>query len=231
MDEGWTRYVFDHQVEVEYRTVHDRDLRAGGLRAQFDAIVLPDQRPEQIVDGHPLGSIPPEYAGGAGKDGARALAAFVEAGGTLVALDSASDFAIEELELPVANVLASGAAQTGAVDCPGALLKGSVNGGSPLAHGLDATAAVWFESSPAFEPRGGASVITYPMEDLLLSGWLAGGDALQGRAALVEVPKGLGRVVLFGFRPQYRAQSWGTYVPLLNALYLSAAEPVERGDD
>ena len=41
----------------------------------------------------------------------------------------------------------------------------------------------------------------------------------------MEVPLGRGSVVLFGFRPQYRAQSWATYVPLLNALYLSAARP------
>ncbi len=231
IDEGWTRYVFEHQVEVDYRTVHDGDLRAGGLRARFDAIVLPDQPPDQILAGHPPGSLPPEYTGGPGKEGARALSAFVEAGGTLVALDSASDFAIEELELPVGNVLAASAPAVLAVDCPGALLKATVNGDSPLAHGLDETTALWFESSPAFEPRAGTSVLTYPKEELLLSGWLTGGEALQGRAALVDVPKGLGRVVLFGFRPQYRAQSWATYVPLLNALYLSAAEPVRRGDD
>ena len=42
----------------------------------------------------------------------------------------------------------------------------------------------------------------------------------------MEVPaRARGGVVLFGFRPQYRAQSWATYVALLNALYLSAAEP------
>jgi hypothetical protein len=33
-------------------------------------------------------------------------------------------------------------------------------------------------------------------------------------------------VVLFGFRPQYRAQSWATYIALLNALYTSAAMPL-----
>jgi len=44
-------------------------------------------------------------------------------------------------------------------------------------------------------------------------------------AALVEVRRGPGRVVLFGFRPLYRAQSRGSYLALVNPLYLSAARP------
>ena len=96
---------------------------------------------------------------------------------------------------------------------------------SPLAHGLPETTPVWFEGSPAFEVEKGSVVLRYEAEDPLLSGWLLGGERLRGKAALVEVPLGKGRVVLFGFRPQYRAQSRVTYAALLNALYLSAAEP------
>jgi hypothetical protein len=59
--------------------------------------------------------------------------------------------------------------------------------------------------------------------DLLASGYLAGESVLAGKPALVEVPLGRGKVVLFAFRPQYRAQSYATYVPFLNALYLAAA--------
>jgi len=99
---------------------------------------------------------------------------------------------------------------------------------SPLAHGLEATTPIWFEGSPAFDTKAGTVVARYPPENPLLSGWLLGDKYLRGKGALVEMPLGTGRVVLFGFRPQYRAQSWATYVPLLNALYTSAVTPLAR---
>lgn len=220
MDEGWTRFVFEKQMGVAYETLHDADVHKGGLRAHFDAIVLPDQAPKDILNGHVPGTLPDEYTGGLGKEGALRLKEFVQEGGTLVALDTASLFAIEELGLAVKSVPAPSDFY-----CPGAILNTRVEGKSPLAHGLEPLTPVWFESSPVFEAAPEAAVLRYPAANPLASGWLIGDQHLQGRAALVESPSGRGRVVLFGFRPQYRGQAWATYIPLLNALYTSAATP------
>jgi hypothetical protein len=223
IDEGWTRFVFEREMGVAYRELHDREVRAGRLRERFDAVVLPDQAPAALRDGHAPGSMPEEYTGGLGGEGTAALREFVEAGGTLVALDSATDFAIDQLQLPVRNVL--GGVAPSDFFCPGSILRVEADAAHPLAHGLPDPTPVWFEGSPAFEADERAVVLRYGDEDPVLSGWLLGGERLKGRAALVEVPLGRGRVVLFGFRPQYRAQSRVTYPALLNALYLSAAEP------
>ena len=223
IDEGWTRFVFEKEMGVPYRSLRDRDVRAGELRRSFDAIVLPDEPPAALLGGHPKGSMPEQYVGGLGPEGVAALRAFVEAGGTLVALDSASLFAIEQLRLPVKNAVAGVPASD--FYCPGSILATRADPARPLAHGLPAATPVWFEGSPAFEVEKAEAVLRYEDDNPLLSGWLLGGERLKGKAALAEVPLGSGRVVLFGFRPQYRAQSRVTYAALLNALYLSAAEP------
>jgi hypothetical protein len=223
MDEGWTRYVFEKEMGIAFQSLRDREVRAGDLRRRFDAIVLPDQPPASLLGGHAKGAMPEEYTGGLGAEGTEALRDFVAEGGTLVALDSASLFAIERLRLPAKNALAGATA----VDffCPGSILAARAEAAHPLAHGLPATTPVWVEGSPAFELESGEAVLRYEDANPLLSGWLVGGERLVGKAALAQVPLGKGRVVLFGFRPQYRAQSRVTYPALLNALYLSAAEP------
>jgi hypothetical protein len=222
MDEGWTRFVFEQQLGIDYETLHDKEVRAGDLRRRFDVIVLPDETPTEIVAGHLAGTVPDEYTGGLGREGVTALKHFAEAGGTLVTLDSASGLA-KDLGLPVTDVLGEKDGEE-RFYCPGALLEVQVDTTRPLAHGLETESAIWFESSPAFEVSPALSVARSATDSPLLSGWLLGGSRLRGRTALVEAPLGQGRVVLFGFRPQYRAQSWATYLPLANAIYLSAAE-------
>jgi len=219
MDQGWTQWVFD-QYHVPYTMITAKDIRAGNLSSRFDAIVLPDQNARQIANG-PRGNYPDSLKGGLGADGAKALAAFVDAGGTLVAFNSASNYAIEALSLPVKNVLAD--VRPKDFYAPGSLFKVEFDRANPLAAGMTApTPAVWFEGSPAFEvtdPSRATIVARYPAQgDPLLSGWLLGADRINGKAAMVDVKQGKGHVVLFGFRPQYRAQSMSTYPLVWNAL-------------
>ncbi|MCC6930361.1 MAG: hypothetical protein IT359_15355 [Gemmatimonadaceae bacterium] len=215
MDEGWTRWIFDSH-KVPFTSVLDRDLRAGNLNARFDVIIIPDQSPGQITRG--LGNaFPDSLRGGVGEAGTQALATFVENGGTVLAFNEASDFAIDAFKLPVKNVLAG--VRNTEFYAPGSLFKVTLDKSNPIAARHTAsTAAVWFEDSPAFEITDAArakAVATYePSGSALASGWLLGGERLQGKAALVEATVGKGKVVLYGFRPQYRGQTNAT-LPLI----------------
>jgi hypothetical protein len=114
MDEGWTRFVFEKQVSVDHETLHDRDVRAGHLRARFDAIVLPSQPASTLLNGHGTGTLPDEYTGGLGAEGVNALRAFVEDGAQ--ALDGG---ALRDRPPGTAGALASGDAFD-RLYCPGA---------------------------------------------------------------------------------------------------------------
>jgi hypothetical protein len=56
---------------------------------------------------------------------------------------------------------------------------------------------------------------------VLVSGLLQGESVIAGRPAMVSASVGAGRVVLFGFRVQHRAQSMATYRLLFNAIFTS----------
>jgi hypothetical protein len=220
MDEGWTRWLFD-QYHIPFTMVTAHDLRAGGLASRFDVILLPDQQARAIARG-PGGPYPDSLKGGVGAAGATALAEFVDAGGTLVALNGASDYAIDALALPVRNVVAT--ERPADFYAPGSLLTVQLDRSNALAAGMTAPeSTVWFEGSPVFDVTDSARatvVARYPAAgtDPLASGWLLGAPTLAGRAAMVDVRRGRGHVVLFGFRPQYRGQSMSTFPLLWNAL-------------
>ncbi len=103
MDEGWTRWVLE-QYEFNLTSIHNADIRAGKLGQKFDAIIVADQNPRDIIDGFDASAIRPEYRGGIGEAGLDKLKQFVAEGGTLVTMGNACDLAIERLPIPVRNL-------------------------------------------------------------------------------------------------------------------------------
>lgn len=224
MPAGWTRWVFDQHALV-YDTLHDARIRAGNLRADYDVIVFQDQPASQILRGWGE-NMPPEYRGGVGEDGAAALRAFVEEGGRIVAVESASDFFIDLFDLRLGNVVEGLRPQDFYI--PGSILRLELEPLHPLNRGMDPQTIAWYwNSSRAFDVRDPRVrvVARYGAGDPRLSGWVLGPERVAGRPAVVEAQVGRGSLVFFGFQPNYRAQSVATW-PLL----FRAMEGAGRGD-
>jgi hypothetical protein len=219
MDEGWTRWLFD-TFNVPYTSLRDADVRAGSLRAKYDVIVLPSMRLREIVEGRAKETAPAELTGGITEGGVTNLRRFVEEGGTLVCWDDSTELPIKRFDLPVRNVLEG--VRPADFYCPGSVLRIEVETAHPLARGYGAQADAYFVNSAAFEvtdPARARVVARYAgKEEVLRSGWLLGADKLAGRPALVEATLGRGHVILFGFRPQHRGQTWGTFNFIFNSI-------------
>ncbi|HEV2274105.1 MAG TPA: M14 metallopeptidase family protein [Acidobacteriaceae bacterium] len=227
MDEGWTRWIFD-QNSIPYTRLVDAEIRKGDLRSRYDVIILPDNTAKALLTGRGgfgqegMPPIPPEYTGGLGDDGAANLKAFAEAGGTIITLNKASEVYATKTSADVSNVLDGLSNKEFYI--PGSILQVSVDTSSPIGFGSTPTVPVFFELSPSFKVSGDArSIASYTSDDPLLSGWILGGKYLNGAAAIAEEPVGRGRIVMFGFRPQYRGMSEVTYKFLFNAMLYSTS--------
>jgi hypothetical protein len=226
MDEGWTRWVLE-QHEFGYTSLHNAEVKAGKLRDTYDAIILPDQQPRDILSGTESASVRPEYRGGIGEAGLKALQDFVAQGGTLITLGASCDLVIDRMAVPVRN------AKRGLTRdqhfAPGTILKVQVDTASPIGFGMEADTYGFYVNSPFFTLVEGfasqqASVVArYPNADVVASGWLKGEELMTGRAAVVSVEMNPGRIVMFGLRPQHRAQTQATFPMLFNAIFQSAA--------
>ncbi len=241
MDEGWTRWLFDQQG-VPYTNATDSLIRAGNLRASFDVLIIPDMSLREAKDGLGKSAAPTEYAGGLGAEGVKAIGDFVAGGGVLMTFDRGSELALEAVPgLPVRRISpqsrapardgrsrddSTGAGAGANVVAPGSILRTISVPGQRLTMGMPDTVPVYFTNSTAFEVAQDARVevpLRYPADvsSILMSGYLAGGEAIAGKAAAVDITVGAGRVVMFGFRPQYRGQSWGTFKLVYNAILTS----------
>ena len=217
MDEGWTRFIFD-SFNIPYASVRGAAIRQEDLSAKYEVIILPSQRARDIIEGNLAGTYPEEFVGGMSAAGVAKLKRFVEDGGTLICFDAACELPIKQFSIPVRNSLEG--LRPAEFYCPGSVLSLDVDSTQSLARGLPRNVDAYFINSSAFESTDPSVriIARYAKENVLRSGWLLGEDKLKGQIALAEAPLGKGRVVLFGFRPQHRGQTWGTLPFIWNAL-------------
>jgi hypothetical protein len=235
MDEGWTRWIFD-QWEFPYTTIHDEEIRNGKLMQKYDVLVLTNIAAQRIVEGHREGRVPPPYAGGIGGQGIQALLDFVKQGGTLITFNSSCQLPIKNFKVPLLDW--SREYPTTEFFCPSAILKVEVDNNHPIGYGMGATANVLSYGSPFFafldtdkQSRSGKKdvdmsinvIARYPDGNPFMSGRLIGEHLLHNKPALVEVGYGKGKIIMFGFRPQNRAQPHGTFLLFFNSLYYGPA--------
>ena len=219
MDEGWTRWILE-RYDFEFVNLAPADFRgATPLASRIDVLVIADEA-RGLLDGYAEGVVPPQYAGGIGADGVRAIDAFVRGGGTLVCFNRSALFAIDQLHLPVKNAVAGVKRQdffTG-----GSIVSVEVDAAHPLMAGMPERAPVFVDASPVFETldgfKGEVLAKYQAAGSPLMSGYLTGEKYMNGKAAALSMPLDRGRVVLVGFRPQWRGQPFGTFRVIFNAV-------------
>jgi Zinc carboxypeptidase len=176
---------------------------------------------------------------GMGLDGLAALRHFIERGGLLLTTGNTSRLPVEMGFNGSVNIVT-----TTRLNARGGIFRVQpVSTASPVLYGYESGSfPVYFSQQPLFTvtPRDTtnttegvdpaidvarekmrAKVILKfhdKADSLLVSGLLAAGDEMAGKAAVVDAPVGKGHVVLFGIRPLWRWESQGSFALALNAI-------------
>ena len=214
---GWTRWMFDTHG-MRYDSLHDARIRAGSLGDDYDVMIFQSQSDRSISEGNAPGSLPERYTGGLGERGSAAVREFVEAGGRLVVMEEAADFAIGLFGLDVGNPTAGLSSTEFYV--PGSILRVDLEAG-PLSAGYDGSTAAWYwQSSRAFSVDDERVEVLgrYGQDNPVIAGWILGPEKLAGQPALLRARVGRGEVIFFGFQPNYRGQSIVTWPLFFNAI-------------
>ncbi len=254
MASGWIRWLLE-QFEFPYELVFAPALDAGGLEGRFDALIfVGGSIPRVAVAGQEGGSgmrgfqqtppanVPDEYKNRIGRLTAEKtipmLRQFVEAGGTILALDSATVLA-EHFHLPLTNALVERASDGTETPLrpekfyvPGSILRAKVNPGHPLAQGLAETIDVFFDNTPAWtllpdaELKGVEPVAWFDDGKLLRSGWAWGETYLRRSVQVAAATMGKGKIFLYGPEIAFRGQPHGTFKLLFNGICYGPAKTV-----
>lgn len=236
---GWVRYAFD-QYETPYDLIYKEQIRGGNLRAKYDVIILPAQgrTAQSIVFDVPMKGKPqpyvqtdrfkslggygssPDIRGGMGLEGLMELQKFVEQGGVLITTGNASavpaSFQIAD-DVGVSDVSKNFYA-------PGPIVKAKVlQPKSPIFYGYtDQVMPVRWATNQLFSVPGTAKnrvLMEFPGgKEAVMSGFMKGAAEVKNRPAIINMPEGQGRVLMFATNPVWRWQNLGEFRMLYNAM-------------
>ena len=236
-DVGWVRHAFD-QFELPFDLIYKERIAGGDLRSDYDVILVPSQgrSGKGLVFDIDARAAPLAYTrtarfrylgaygssdditGGFGIEGVLALQRFVDAGGVLVTLGAASYFPPEFGVVREIDATRPGAG----FYAPGPIVEAEILKPShPMFYGYDTnTLAVRYANGPLLQVprRYREDWVLMRFPGSVMSGHLRGVSQTAGRPAVVDVPRGRGRVVLFATNPCYRWQNHGEFTMLFNTI-------------
>lgn len=234
---GWVRHALDH-FAIPYDLIFKDRARQGGLRAQYDVILVPSQsgsakslvfdlEPRQIPLAYQSGGTEKTFGmygessditGGMGLEGALEFQRFVADGGTLITLGAATYF---PAEFGITREV-SARGSSGAFYAPGPIIEiDPKQKHHPLFYGYpEGRLAIRYANGPILQvpdkQKEAWTLAEYGGE--ALSGLLRGGNEIKGKPAILDIPVGQGRALLFATNPCYRWQNHGEFNMLFNAL-------------
>jgi Zinc carboxypeptidase len=230
-DVGWVRYAFDH-YELKYDLIYKERIRKGNLHSSYDVIVIPTQSRTAKALVFDIESKGKPYAyqglygeseditGGMGLVGVEELDRFVKDGGVLITLGASSFFPAEfGLSQQV-----DAARTTPAFYAPGPIVEAEITQpANPIFYGYtQRTIPVRWANGPLLRvPAENRKwvLMSFPgTEKSVLSGFMKGVAETRNRPAIVDVPSGRGRVLMFATNPCYRWQNLGEFPMLFNAI-------------
>ncbi|MCI0491157.1 MAG: hypothetical protein L0229_31595 [Blastocatellia bacterium] len=237
---GWVRHALD-KFEVPFDLIYKERVKQGNLRASYDLILVPNQGRSGkglVFDIDPR-SKPLAYTkterfknlgvygeseditGGMGIAGVAEFEKFIEADGLVITLGRASFF---PAEFGLTRTI--GASSTSSqFYAPGPVVEAEIlHSLHPIFYGYSKkTVPVRYANGPLLQvperDRDQQILMRFPGGDKsVLSGLMKGAGEIRNRPAIVDVPVGRGRVILFATNPCYRWQNHGEFNMLFNAI-------------
>jgi len=242
MDAGWTRYIFDTFL-IPFSVIRPIDFEKTDFQKDYDVVIFPNSSKSILMSGkwkyrgqYYISDYPPQYTTGIGKKGMSRLMTFLEHGGIIIAWGrSASLFTgtleipmekskKEEFQLPFEDI--SEKLQKDGFFCPGALMKIELLPDHPITLGMKKHAGAFFSRGlvfntyiPSFD-MDRRVIGKFHEENILMSGYCEKEKKVGNKTILVWLKKNKGQLVLFGFNPQFRASTQGTFKLLFNSILL-----------